>query len=148
MSTTLQSLALDLTSEFPRSPHETLGGYVIAGRTLDKCRAKLAGTLGEYHYDCPLDNYFFAFSGISAQEFAAQAESGADDAAMGSWINQQAGKSIDAIKLWNMQMRYLRPVDLPIQAQLFLEGYMLEVIPANRRVYTWFDVYDIEEKRI
>ena len=37
----LKLLALDLTKPkiFPRSPRETLGGYVLAGRTLDKCRA-------------------------------------------------------------------------------------------------------------
>ena len=34
--------ALDLNSEVPRSPRETLGGYVVAARTLDKCRAELS----------------------------------------------------------------------------------------------------------
>ena len=52
---------------YPRSPRETLSGYVIAARTLDKCRATLAGTAGEYHFDCPLDNFFFAFAEISAE---------------------------------------------------------------------------------
>ena len=38
-------LAKDLTKDFPRSPREVLyGGYVIAARKLDKCRATLAGT--------------------------------------------------------------------------------------------------------
>ena len=46
---------------YPRSPRETLGHYVIAARTLDKCRAALAGTLGDYKFDCPLDNFFFDF---------------------------------------------------------------------------------------
>lgn len=34
-------LARDLRNgkEFPRSPRETLGGYVLADRALDKCRA-------------------------------------------------------------------------------------------------------------
>ena len=38
----------DLTKEPPRSPKTLVGGYVILGRTLDKCRALLAGTIGEY----------------------------------------------------------------------------------------------------
>lgn len=33
----LRLLARDLTREFPRSPRETLGGYVIAARAVDKC---------------------------------------------------------------------------------------------------------------
>lgn len=35
----LTLLAPDLTRDFPRSPRETLAGYVVAARTLDKCRA-------------------------------------------------------------------------------------------------------------
>jgi hypothetical protein len=35
-----------------------LGGYVIAARTLDKCRASLNDTLGEYKFDCTLDRRF------------------------------------------------------------------------------------------
>jgi hypothetical protein len=35
----LEVLAKDLSKDFPRSPRETLAGYVLAGRTLDKCRA-------------------------------------------------------------------------------------------------------------
>ena len=65
----VKNLAKDLSKSFPRSPRETVAGYVIAGRTLDKCRATLAGIAGEYHFDCPLDNLFFSFAEISADEF-------------------------------------------------------------------------------
>lgn len=44
----LKLLAKDLTKEFPRSPREMLGGYVLAARAADKCRAVLAGTAGDY----------------------------------------------------------------------------------------------------
>ena len=53
----------------PRSPRTVLGGYVVAARTLDKCRAVLASTNGEYHFDCPLDNFFLGFVGITADDF-------------------------------------------------------------------------------
>lgn len=45
----------DLTKQAPHSPRDRIGGFAIASRTVDKCRASQAGTLGEYHYDCPLD---------------------------------------------------------------------------------------------
>ena len=50
-------LAPDLRDgkEYPRSPRATLGGYVLAARAVDKCRAVLAGCQGEYHSNCPLD---------------------------------------------------------------------------------------------
>jgi len=54
----------DLTKEAPRSPKTRVGDYVILGRTLDKCRALLAGNIGEYHFDCPLDNMLFGWKGI------------------------------------------------------------------------------------
>jgi len=76
----LQSLARDLTKGYPRSPRETLAGYVIAGRMLDKCRAVLAGPAGEYHFDCPLDNQFLGFAGIAAGAFKAFVATGATDA--------------------------------------------------------------------
>ena len=41
----------DLTKQAPRSPRIRVGGYAILGRTLDKCRALIAGNIGEYHFD-------------------------------------------------------------------------------------------------
>src|SRR5215831_8542508 len=46
----LQSLARDLRKTPPRSPRETLGGFVIAARMLDKARADLLGIHGEYNF--------------------------------------------------------------------------------------------------
>ena len=56
----------DLSKQAPHSPRERIGGFAIACRAVDKCRASLAGSLGEYHYDCPLDNQLFSFKGITA----------------------------------------------------------------------------------
>lgn len=145
----LRYLAPDLSKTFPRSPRETLGGFVVAARTLDKCRAKVAGTLGDYHFDCPLDNFFFDFAGIQAAGFEAQVATGADDEAMAAWIQEHAKvKEKRAIIQWNNDMRGMRIKEMPIELQEFLEGYIPEFIPKNRPVYYWFDVYDLEEQRI
>lgn len=145
----LKSLTLDLTKDFPRSPRETVGGYVIAGRTLDKCRAVLAGTAGEYHYDCPLDNFFLGFAGIKADDFKAFVATGATDDEVAAWIGQHSQiKDPTKVIAWNNKMRCTRLCDMPIELQEFLEGYIPKFIPRNRPVYVWFDVYDIEEKRI
>lgn len=149
MTDLLKSLALDLTKTYPRSPRETLGGYVIAGRALDKCRAVLAGTNGEYHFDCPLDRQFFDFTGIDSTEFKKFVETGADDAAVAGWISQHSKiKDPSEMVQWNNKLRYTRPVDMPAEVQVFLEGYIAEFIPKGRQVYVWFDVYDLEEARI
>jgi hypothetical protein len=44
----------DLTKQAPHSPRDRYGDFAILGRTVDKCRASIAETLGEYHYDCSL----------------------------------------------------------------------------------------------
>lgn len=140
---------LDLSVSFPRSPRETLGGYVVAARTLDKCRAAIAGTLGEYHFDCPLDNLFFDFTGISAEAFREKVATGASDEEIGRWIEETSlVEERREVIQWNNDLRYKRISEMPIELQEFLEGYIPENVPAGRVVYYWFDVYDLEEGRI
>ena len=145
----MSETALDLSKDFPASPRETLAGYVVAKRTLDKCRSVLAGTNGEYHFDCPLDNFFFGFAEISADAFKEFVATGANDEAVAEWIESNA-KQRDRREIiaWNNEMRGKRLSEMPIELQEFLEGYIPEYIPQGRVVYVWFDVYDIEEGRI
>ena len=141
--------ALDLTKEVPRSPRVVLGGHIIAARALDKCRAVVAETNGEYHFDCPLDNFFFDFTGINSDDFKAFVATGADDEAVGKWIQENAKEHSEAeIVLWNNSLRYKRISEMPEELQVFIEGYIAEFIPADKIVYHWFDIYDIEEGRI
>lgn len=148
-NTKLKALAKDLTREYPRSPRDTLAGYVVAARMLDKCRAELNGTAGEYHFNCSLDRQFLEFAGIDAEPFKAFVATGAPDEEVAAWIQEHSQiQDQAAIIAWNNRMRYLRPCDLPPRLQEFLEGYIPKFVPKNRPVYVWFDVYDLEEKRI
>jgi Domain of unknown function (DUF5069) len=145
------ALAKDLTKDYPRSPRETLCGYVIAGRILDKCRAALAGTAGEYHYACPLDNFFFAFSQISADDFKDFVASGASDEAVAEWIGRTAKmRPRSEIIKWNNEWRYKRLTEMPDAIQEFMEEYVPLYVPASIRHHIdyFFDIYDAEEKRI
>ena len=146
-----RALAKDLTMVYPRSPRETLSGYVIAARTLDKCRATLAGTAGEYHFDCPLDNFFFAFAETSAESFKNFVATGASDEQVAKWIEQKVKKRprVEIIK-WNNEWRYKRLPDLPDAMQEFIEDYILQFVPCHLRhhINYLFDIYDAEENRI
>lgn len=149
MNTNLKLLALDLTQSFPRSPRETLGGYVVAGRTLDKCRSVLAGTNGEYHFDCPLDGTFLGFTGITAEAFKDFVATGATDDEVAAWINEHSMvKNANDVVVWNNKMRYTRPCDMAVELQVFLEDYIPKFVRKDRPVYVWFDVYDMEEQRL
>src|SRR5438477_10481365 len=78
----------DLTKEAPRSPRIRVGDYAILGRTIDKCRALVAGNIGEYHFDCPLDNVLFGFKSVKGDDFKAQIEQGASDQEIVEWLNE------------------------------------------------------------
>ena len=77
--------ARDLTKQAPHSPRERIAGFAIASRTVDKCRASVAGTLGEYHYDCPLDNMLFSFKGINGGQFKAAVQAAKTYDEVGTW---------------------------------------------------------------
>lgn len=141
--------AKDLLKEFPRSPREIFAGYVHAGRMLDKCRAVAAGTAGEYHYNCPLDRFFFDFTGIDHEAFKTFVASGADDAAVAAWITAHTKiKDRTEVIAWNNKMRDMRVSEMPMPLQEFLEGYIPQFIPKGKVVRVWFDVYDMEEGRL
>ena|SRR6185369_3847097 len=143
-------LARDLRDgkNYPRSPRETLGGYVLAARALDKCRAVLAGVEGEYHSNCPLDQRWLNFAGIAYDEFRAFVATGATDDEVAAWIGKHSKKSRAEIIAWNNKERDLRLSELPVELQEYFEDYIPKYIPRNRVVYHWFDIYDIEEERL
>jgi hypothetical protein len=145
----LKLLAKDLTKEFPRSPRELLAGYVIAARAVDKCRAVLAGTGGEYHSGCPVDAMFLEFTSIGYDKFREFVATGATDAEIAAWIQQQAKPRPRAeIIQWNNELRAKRLSELPAGIQEYMEDYIPKFVPRNRPVYVFFDVYDLEEQRI
>lgn len=115
---------------------------------LDKCRAVIAGTAGEYHYDCPLDRMLLDFAGLDPLAFKEFVATGADDNAVAAWIVQHSKvKDRAAVIAWNNKMRDMRLSEMPIALQVFLEDYIPKFIPSHRQVRVWFDVYDLEEKR-
>lgn len=146
---TLNALAPDLTQTPPRSPRETLAGYVLAARALDKCRATLNGSNGEYNFNRKLDQMFFEFTGIDADEFSAFVKTGADDAAVAEWIQKHSRvQNRQEIIQWNNQLRAMQLKDLPGPLQEFFEDYIEKHLPKHRPVYCVFDVFDIEEGRL
>ena len=144
-------LARDLRNgkEFPRSPRETLGGYVLAARAADKCRAVLVGWQGEYHSNCPLDQRWLKFAEIDYNAFKSFVGTGAADDEVAVWIGEHAKKRFRAdIVGWNNKERDLRMSDLAPELQEYMEDYIQKYVPRHRVVYHWFDVYDLEEERL
>lgn len=91
---TVKSLARDLRDdkETPRKPRETLAGYALAARALDKCRAALVGWEGEYFSNCPLDQRWLRFAEINYEAFKSIVATGATEEDIARWIGEHAKK--------------------------------------------------------
>ena len=136
----------DLTKEAPRSPKERVGGYVILARTYDKCRALLWGNIGDYHFDCPLDNMLFGWKGVSGDAFKAEVERGASDEEMAKWLdNNGEKKSPEEVRAWREQMMAANPYENPEKRDWFVEQVSVyNLDPKTTTLFDWLDVDDRE----
>ncbi len=98
--------AKDLTKMAPRSAYEQLGGFAILARTIDKCRVSISETIGEYHFNCPVDKMLFSFKGINAEDFRTLVAGGASDDEIVEWV-KSAGtpKTDEEIVEWSKSHR-------------------------------------------
>jgi len=147
----VKALAVDLRTGYPRSAHEPLADYAIAARALDKCRADLVGLAGDYHYDCPLTKIFLDYAGFTAAQFRDFVATGATDEEVAAWIRANATPRERAeILRWTNSWREKKLSDLDDRLVLFMEDYVAENCPPGSwsHIKRWFDIYDIEEKRI
>lgn len=142
MSTTLNHK--DLTKEAPRSPRERLGGYIILARALDKGRASLAGKNGEYHFDCPVDNFLFSFKEVKGSDIKALLENGATDEAVAAWLNANgAAKSVEEIERFNQGTEGFRPYDDPEKREWFVgEATKCGLNPEEATLFDWLEADD------
>jgi hypothetical protein len=112
--------AKDLTKEAPRSPRNRIGDYALIARMIDKGRATLNGTVGEYHYACPLDQMLFTYKGVQADDVKALLAAGASDDEILLWFNQHGTpKNAADTKAWSDGVEGYSPYDDPEKKEWF-----------------------------
>jgi hypothetical protein len=134
----------DLTNQAPHSPRERIAGFAIASRTIDKCRASLAGKLGEYHYDCPLDNMLFSFKGINGGQFKTAVQSAKSYEDVGTWLQANGTtKTPVEIKTWSDEMEGSSPMKNPEKRAHFIENCSkLGLNPETNTTFDWLEADD------
>ena len=145
MSSTL-SHAPDLSRRAPRSMRVRLGGYAILPRVLDKCRAAIAGTLGEYKYNCPLDQNFLSFVGIDAEALKAEVAKGGGDGDVLAWIESHAThkRSPWEVQQWSTFQDQRGPSSDTDTLGYFVDS--IRRISSNRDdIRTWADLLDLDD---
>jgi hypothetical protein len=137
-------ITLDLAKQAPHSPRGRLAGFVIAGRAVDKCRATLAGTPGEYHYDCPLDNLLFGFKGITGDQFKTAVLGAKNYEDIGVWLQTNGTVKTPAeIKAWSDEMEAASPMKNPERRGYFIENcHQLGLNPEMNSTFDWLEADD------
>lgn len=137
--------APDLTQRPPRSDRVRLGGYVIVARMLDKGRATLAETNGDYHYDCPVDKRFLEFAGVDATTIKEQLATGTGDGDILAWINTNSTTkpSPAEIEAWSSYQEQRAPGAL--DSREFFNQLHKNAGPDREDISTWFDLLDLDD---
>jgi len=145
MNTTLIS-APNLTQRPPRSPRVRLGGYVLLARLLDKGRAELAGTAGEYKYNNPIDRHWFRFTGITAEALKAELATGKGDGEILEWIQET---SPNQRLPWEIQhwsaFHNERGPDGDVETLEFFADRVGALSKTREDMKTWFDYLDLDD---
>jgi hypothetical protein len=138
--------APDLTKRAPRSPRVRLGGYVILARMLDKGRAEIAGTQGDFHYNCPLDQHFTRFAGIDADALKEQLRAGKGDGEILAWIEETSTTKRGAweIQQWSTYQDNRGP-DGDVDTLQFFMKLVSASSTTRSDVNTWFAMLDLDD---
>jgi hypothetical protein len=139
------STAKDLTKEAPTSPRVRTGGYAILARMADKGRATIAGTQGEFHFDCPLDNYLFGFKGVQGADVKKLLEDGASNEEIAAWLDANGTPKTEEEKTaWSDSVEAARPYDNPEKKEWFI-GACKEA-GCDPATSTLFDYLETDDK--
>lgn len=138
--------APNLTQRPPRSPRVRLGGYVMLARILDKGRADIAGTTGEYKYNNPMDRHWFRFTGITADALRAELAKGKSDGEILAWVEETAPskRAPYEIQQWSAFQNERGP-DSDLETLQFFTERVSELSKTREDIKTWFDYLDVDD---
>jgi hypothetical protein len=137
--------APDLTKHPPRSMRARLGGFVLLPRMLDKGRAEIAGTNGEYHYNCPLDRHFLEYVGVDPAELRKQLEAGLGDGEILQWLKTHSahGRSDVEIAQWSAIQECRGPSS--VEQRSWFQELHRQIGPDRDDIGTWAELLDLDD---
>ncbi|MGH7228237.1 MAG: DUF5069 domain-containing protein [Nitrospiraceae bacterium] len=113
---------------------------------LDKCRAVLAGTQGEYIYPCPMDKRLLDFASLTADQFSEAVQARSSDRAVADWFVENAALHSPAeIDAWN-GILLTRGPDTE-EKWVYFRRCLEAVAPSRTDITSWADLLDLEERR-
>ena len=138
---------MDLTTSYPASVREKMHGIVQLKRTIDKGKALAHGNIGDYHYNCPMDQHIFTFLGIDHAALLEVIKNGSGDAEIVEYVAPFVhAKSDDEIESFNREWLVHAPEKGSPGEKAFFE-LREAVAPDRADVTAWADLLDLDEKR-
>lgn len=136
---------VDLSQRAPRSPYrrEVAGIFGLA-RMADKARAEMAGTLGEYIYNCPIDQAITDFAGFTAEDFREAAYQNPNDLELGDWVREHTRAHSGEISQFNHRISGKGPED--IKECAIFKAALAKAAPNRTDITTWFDLLDVDDE--
>lgn len=139
---------VDLNRRAPRSPYNTdVCGMVHLARLIDKGRAFIGNTLGEYFYaeDSGMDRMTLGFLGVSTDEFTGALKEYSTDVEIESWLKNTNAKSVAEIEAFNEKITNMGPENDRYKAMM---ARMLKKLDAeNSGINTWFALMDLDDEK-
>jgi len=137
--------APNLTLHPPRSPRTKLGGFAHFPRLIDKARAVAAGTQGDFHYNCPIDQMFFSFTGIDPEAFMVEVKAGKPDGELLAYAmaNLKPARSASQIASWSHWINGTAPSNPDSRA--FFNDVHRKNAPHRTDIESWFDWLELDD---
>lgn len=130
----------DLRKHPPRRASEMLGGLYFLARTIDKTRAVLAGTQGEYKVTPGISGYFFDDLGITEEQFTQAVREAQGDEDVVAWLHAHTDRSKYAEINERLATRRLRDAE---HRASFAERY--PILDERPEVWNWFEIFDLDD---
>jgi hypothetical protein len=137
--------APNLTLHPPRSPRTKLGGFAHFPRLIDKARAVAAGTQGDFHYNCPIDQMFFSFTGLDPEAFMVEVKAGKADGELLKYAmaNLKPARSASQIASWSSWINTTSPSNPDTRA--FFNDVHRKNAAHRTDIETWFDWLELDD---
>jgi len=136
---------------FPRSPRETMCGWMHLPRFIDKIRLHLAGKLHQDYQPnfCKgFDGTWLEMAGVKAQDFIEVVKKSVTDGEVCDWVLKNVKKD-DSVKSAHRErmLNYPRKDDPEMQARLKMRKEQAGVAHRDE-IQTFVDFIDADEKRL
>jgi len=120
-------------------------GIVQLARVTDKAKALTHGTIGEYKYDCPMDQSLFEYLDMDSKAFLELVNNAKSDYEIEAYAKRFVARK-DPRNIEAFNKKFLSAVPSG-ESLTHFEELRSKIAPSRTDVVSWSDLLDLEEGR-